>query len=85
MSLITLVLYMVVAVVCAHLASKVMSHSNGSTSAVLAGILGAYLGSNYVSAFGPSFEGVSILPAMAGSAVLILTVSYLGRYIHKGA
>jgi uncharacterized membrane protein YeaQ/YmgE (transglycosylase-associated protein family) len=87
MSLITLVLYLAIGVLCAHLASKVVSNSlpGGFTTSVLGGVIGAYLGSAYVSSFGPAFEGVSILPAMAGSAALIVAVSYVGRLMHKGA
>lgn len=87
MSLVTLVLYLAIGVLCAHLASKVVSSSlpGGYTTSVLGGVIGAYLGSTYVSAFGPAFEGVSVLPAMAGSAAVILAVSYLGRWMHKGA
>ncbi len=87
MSLVTLVMYLAIGVLCAHLASKVVSNTlpGGYTTSVLGGVLGAYLGSTYVSAFGPAFEGVSVLPAMAGAAAVILTVSYVGRWMHKGA
>jgi uncharacterized membrane protein YeaQ/YmgE (transglycosylase-associated protein family) len=87
MSLITLVLYLAIGVLCAHLASKVVSNSlpGGFTTSVLGGVIGAYLGSTYVSSFGPAFEGISVLPAMAGSAALIVAVSYIGRLMHKGA
>ena len=87
MSLITLVLYLAIGVLCAHLASKVVSNSlpGGFTTSVLGGVIGAYLGSSYVSSFGPAFEGVSVLPAMAGAAALIVAVSYVGRLMHKSA
>ena len=87
MTLLTLVLYLAIGVLCAHLASKVVSNSlpGGFTTSVLGGVVGAYLGSTYVSSFGPAFEGVSVLPAMAGSAALIVTVSYVGRLMHKSA
>ena len=87
MSLITLVLYLLIGVLCAHLASKVVSNSlpGGFTTSVLGGVVGAYLGSTYVSSFGPAFEGVSVLPAMAGAAALIVVVSYVDRLMHKSA
>jgi uncharacterized membrane protein YeaQ/YmgE (transglycosylase-associated protein family) len=87
MSLLTLVLFLGIGVLCAHLASKVVSNTlpGGFTTSVLAGVIGAFLGSSYVNSFGPAFEGVSVLPAMAGSAAIILVVSYLGRWMHKSA
>ncbi len=87
MSLVTLVLYLFIGVLCAHLASKVVSHTlpGGFTTSVLSGVVGAFLGSTYVSSFGPAFEGVSVLPAMAGSAAVIMAVSYVGRWMHKSA
>jgi uncharacterized membrane protein YeaQ/YmgE (transglycosylase-associated protein family) len=87
MSLVTLVLYLVIGLLCAHLASKVVSHTapGGFTTSAFGGVIGAYLGSTYVSAFGPAFEGVSILPSMAGAAAVILAVSYVGRWMHKSA
>jgi len=87
MSLVTLVLYLAIGVICAHLVNKVVSHSlpGGHTTSVLAGVIGAFLGTSYVSSFGPAFEGISILPSMAGAAVMILVVSYLGRFMHKSA
>jgi uncharacterized membrane protein YeaQ/YmgE (transglycosylase-associated protein family) len=87
MSLVTLILYLAIGVLCAHLSSKVVSNTlpGGYTTSVLAGVIGAFLGTTYVSAFGPSFEGVSVLPAMAGSAAIILAVSYMGRWMHKTA
>jgi uncharacterized membrane protein YeaQ/YmgE (transglycosylase-associated protein family) len=87
MSLVTLVLYLAIGVICAHLASRVVSNTlpGGFTTSVLAGVIGAFLGTTYVSSFGPSFEGISILPSMAGAAALIVVVSYLGRLIHKSA
>ena len=87
MSLVTLVLYLLIGLLCAHLASKVVSNSlpGGFTTSAYGGVIGAYLGSAYVSAFGPAFEGVSVVPAMAGAAAVILAVSYLGQWMHKSA
>lgn len=87
MSIFTLVLYLVIGLVCAHLASKVVSNTlpGGFTTSVLSGIIGAYLGSTYVTSFGPSFEGVAVFPSMAGAAAVILAVSYVGRWMHKSA
>jgi len=87
MSLVTLVLYLAIGVICAHLTSKVVSHSlpGGFTTSVISGVIGAFLGSTYVNSFGPAFEGISVLPAMAGSAAIIVAVSYVGRMVHKGA
>jgi len=60
MSLVTLILYLVIAVVCARLAGKVVSNSlpGGFTTSVITGVIGAYLGTSYISAYGPAFEGV---------------------------
>jgi uncharacterized membrane protein YeaQ/YmgE (transglycosylase-associated protein family) len=87
MSLVTLVLYLVIGLLCAHLASKVVTNTlpGGFTTSAFGGVVGAYLGSAYVTSFGPAFEGVSVLPSMAGAAAVILAVSYLGRWMHKSA
>ena len=87
MSLVSLLLYLVVAVICARLATKVVSHNlpGGHTTSVLTGIIGAYLGTSYIAAYGPSFEGVSLFSAIAGSLGLILAVSYLGHFLHKSS
>ena len=87
MSLATLVLYLVIALVCARLASKVVSHTlpGGHTTSVLTGVIGAYLGTSYIAAYGPAFEGVSLFSAIAGSLGLIVAVSWLGSFLHKSA
>lgn len=87
MSLVTLILYLVIAVVCARLATKVVSSDlpGGHTTSVLTGVIGAYLGTTYIAAYGPSFEGVSLFSSIAGSLGLILAVSYLGHFLHKSA
>ncbi len=87
MSLVTLVMYLVIGLLSAHLASKVVTHTlpGGFTTSAFGGVLGAYLGSAYVTAFGPTFEGVSILPSLAGAAAVILIGSYIGNWMHKSA
>lgn len=87
MSLVTLVLYLVIALICARLAGKIVSHTlpGGHTTSVLTGVIGAYLGTSYIAAYGPAVEGVSLFSAMVGSLGLIVVVSYLGHFLHKSA
>ncbi len=51
----------------------------GWVGAVLAGLLGSWLGTRLVGTLGPVIFGVPLIPALVGALVLALGISVLGR------
>jgi uncharacterized membrane protein YeaQ/YmgE (transglycosylase-associated protein family) len=47
----------------------------GISTAVLVGMTGAWLGSHIVGSFGPTVAGISLLPSILGSSILVFTVA----------
>ena len=50
---------------------------------IIAGLLGAWLGSRLFGSFGPSFGGIHVVPALLGAIVLILIVSFVVKVARK--
>ncbi|ANK37766.1 MULTISPECIES: GlsB/YeaQ/YmgE family stress response membrane protein [Staphylococcus] len=50
---------------------------------IIAGLIGSAIGSKLLGTWGPVLGGVPILPALIGSIVLILIVSFIMKAIRK--
>lgn len=81
MTVLGFLFYCLVAAVCAGIADYIAPGRipGGFLAAVVVGILGAWLGGAMMGAIGPELAGVSLLPAILGSALLVFVLSLFGR------
>jgi len=86
MSLLGFILFLIVAAVCAGIAEMLVPNSvpGGFFTSAVVGILGAWIGGSLIGHLGPDLAGISILPAILGSAVLVFVLS-LGFRGRRGA
>ena len=87
MSILSLVLFVGIAAACAYLAQKLVPDTvpGGTNVSILVGAIGAYLGSTMLGSYGPEVYGVSLVPCILGSTVLVFALSLLSRALHKKA
>ena len=71
------ILFLIVAAICAIIASALVSGRipGGFLVAMVCGFIGACIGGSLMGSFGPSLAGVSLIPTIVGSAVLVLCMS----------
>jgi uncharacterized membrane protein YeaQ/YmgE (transglycosylase-associated protein family) len=81
MSILHLVAYLFIAGVVGALADAVVPGKLpwGWLGAILAGLVGSWLGTLVMGQFGPSFFGVPIIPAFVGATVLAFGIEGVGR------
>jgi len=86
MSILGFLVFLVVAAVCAWIADYLVPGRipGGFLAAAVVGVIGAWLGTALMGHFGPDLGGVSVLPAIVGSAVLIFGLSLLSRAFVRG-
>lgn len=79
MGILGFLLYCLVAAVCAGIADFFAPGRmpGGFLVAVIFGIIGAWIGGALMGNVGPSLAGVSLLPAILGSALFIFIVSLI--------
>jgi uncharacterized membrane protein YeaQ/YmgE (transglycosylase-associated protein family) len=87
MSILSLVLFLLIAAVCAYLAQRLVPNMvpGGLVTTTIVGVLGAYIGSSMIGSYGPDFYGVSLVPCILGSGVLVFGLSLLYRALHKSS
>jgi uncharacterized membrane protein YeaQ/YmgE (transglycosylase-associated protein family) len=87
MTIISFVLFLFVAAACAWIASAVVPGQvpGGFFAAAIVGIIGAWLGAGLMGDVGPSLEGVPLLPAIVGSAILVFGFTVLSRNMPRKA
>lgn len=80
-SIIHLLLFLLVAAICAGIASAIIPGAvpGGFLSEAIIGVIGAWLGTRLIGHLGPDLAGVALLPAIIGSAVLILVLTLLSN------
>ena len=73
----SMILFLVVAALCAILASALVPGRipGGFLVAMICGVIGAWIGSQMMGSFGPTLAGVSLLPTVLGSAVLVFVIA----------
>lgn len=76
----SVILFLIVAAVCAGIASALVPGRipGGILVAMVCGVIGAWIGGNLVGSFGPSLAGVSLLPTIFGSAILVFGMALIG-------
>ncbi|MGE0493872.1 MAG: GlsB/YeaQ/YmgE family stress response membrane protein [Vulcanimicrobiota bacterium] len=79
MSIMGWIFFLIVAAVCAWIASAMVPGSipGGFLVAMVLGVAGAWIGTKLIGDFGPSLAGVAVLPAILGSAVLIFGLALI--------
>jgi uncharacterized membrane protein YeaQ/YmgE (transglycosylase-associated protein family) len=79
MSIIGWILFLIVAAICASIGSAIVPGRipGGFLTAMVVGVLGAWLGVRLIGQLGPVLAGVPLLPAILGSALLILIFALL--------
>lgn len=79
--MIALICYLVVAGVCALIAERLVPGGipGGFFVTVIFGVIGAWIGGSFLGHFGPDLAGVSLVPCIAGSSILVFGLSLIGR------
>ena len=77
MNILSFILFLIVASVCAFLAERLVPNSvpGGFLTSAIVGIIGAWVGGGLIGHFGPDLAGVALIPCILGSAVLVFLVS----------
>jgi uncharacterized membrane protein YeaQ/YmgE (transglycosylase-associated protein family) len=80
MTIIGFILYLIVAAACAWIGEYFVPGGipGGFFISAIVGIIGAWIGTSLMGAFGPSLAGVPLLPAIVGSALLIFAAHLIG-------
>lgn len=86
MDILALICYLVVAAVCAFIAERLVPGGipGGFLTSAIVGIIGAWIGGNLVGHFGPDLAGISLVPCILGSALLVFGLSFCGRGFKRG-
>ncbi len=81
MSIIGWILFLVVAAFCGWIGDYLVGGTipGGFVTAVLVGIMGAWIGGKLLGHFGPSLEGLSLIPTILGSAILVFFLAVVSR------
>lgn len=81
MSILGFILFLLVAACCAWIADYFVPGAipGGFLTAAIVGIIGAWVGGNLFGHFGPALAGVSLVPTILGSAVLVFGLALLSR------
>ena len=87
MSILSFILFLLVAAACAFLAERIVPNSmpGGLLISAIVGIIGAWVGGSLVGHFGPDLAGVSLLPCIIGSALFVFLFSLISGGIRKRA
>jgi len=81
MGIISFILFLIVASVCAYLAERLVPNCvpGGFLTSAIVGIIGAWIGGSMIGHFGPDLAGVALVPCILGSAILVFVVSLFSR------
>lgn len=87
MSILSFILFLLIAAACAYLGERLVPNTvpGGLITSAVVGVIGAWVGGCLVGSFGPSLAGVSLIPCILGSAVLVFILSLVSRALHKSA
>ena len=85
MSILSFILFLIVAACCAYIAERLVPGSipGGFFTSAIVGIIGAWIGGNLIGHIGPDLAGISLLPAILGSAVFVFVLSLLSRGFNR--
>lgn len=81
MGILGFLVFLLVAAVCAWVADYLVPGRipGGFLAAAIVGLIGAWIGTALFGSMGPELGGVSVLPAIIGSGVLVFGMSLIGR------
>ncbi len=79
MSILSWILFLIVAAVCAWIAERVVPNKmpGGFIAGAIVGVIGAWIGGTVMGNVGPSLAGVALLPTVVGSAILVFGCALL--------
>lgn len=85
MSIISWILFLIVAAVCALIAERVVPNKmpGGFVASAIVGVIGAWIGGTMMGNIGPSLAGVALLPTIVGSAVLVFGSAMLSSMFSR--
>jgi uncharacterized membrane protein YeaQ/YmgE (transglycosylase-associated protein family) len=86
MGILSFILFLIVAAACAWIAECIVPGSipGGFLTSAIVGIIGAWIGGSMVGHIGPDLAGVSLVPCILGSAVLVFLLSLCSRGFRGG-
>jgi uncharacterized membrane protein YeaQ/YmgE (transglycosylase-associated protein family) len=81
MGLVSFILFLIVAAACAYLAERLTPGviPGGFLTSAIVGIIGAWIGGGLIGHVGPDLAGVSLIPCILGSALLVFLLSIVSR------
>ena len=81
MSILGFILFLIVAAACAWIAETFVPGKvpGGFFVSAIVGIIGAWIGGSLVGNIGPSLAGVSLVPSILGSAILVFGLALVSR------
>jgi uncharacterized membrane protein YeaQ/YmgE (transglycosylase-associated protein family) len=81
MGILGFILFLIVAAICAWIGESIVPGviPGGFITAAIVGIIGAWIGESLMGPVGPNLAGVSLVPAIIGSAVLVFILALLSR------
>jgi uncharacterized membrane protein YeaQ/YmgE (transglycosylase-associated protein family) len=87
MSIISFILFLIVAAACAWLAERFVPGviPGGFFTSAIVGIIGAWIGGSMLGHFGPDLAGIALVPCILGSAILVFLLSLLSRGFNRKA
>lgn len=85
MSILGFILFLIVAAVCAWIAEAIVPGRipGGFLASAIIGIIGAWIGTSLFGSFGPSLAGVSVVPAIIGSALLVFILALVSGVFYR--
>ncbi len=87
MTILAFILYLIVAAICAFIAERLVPGKipGGFFTSAVVGIIGAWVGGSLLGHFGPDLAGVSLVPCILGTAILVFGLSLCSKLFNRGA
>jgi uncharacterized membrane protein YeaQ/YmgE (transglycosylase-associated protein family) len=87
MSIISFILFLIVAAICAWIGERLVPGTipGGFFTSAIVGIIGAWIGTALMGSFGPALEGVPLLPCIFGSAIFVFLLALISRGLRRTA
>lgn len=87
MSIVAFILFLIVAAACAYIAECIVPGTipGGFLTSAIVGIVGAWVGGSLIGHIGPDLGGVSLVPCIFGSALLVFLLSLTSRTFRRSA
>jgi len=85
MSLLSFILFLIVASVCAFIAERLVPNNvpGGFLTSAVVGVIGAWVGGSLIGPLGPALAGVALIPCILGSALLVFLLSVVSGGIRS--